>query len=87
VAVWKEIRCDRNLEDCYDNRSDTPQGFDTATELRKRGKRSGWKFKDGDDICPACAKHEPPPEPPVSTCTACFRIFTRSMGACPFCAP
>lgn len=60
MSVWKEIRCDRNLEGCWDNLNNGPKGFGSPTELRREGRPSGWQYIDGDDVCPSCCKTERP---------------------------
>lgn len=56
MSVWKEIRCDVNGPKCYSERNDGPMGFDTPGAMRREGKRQGWRYINGRDICPNCAK-------------------------------
>lgn len=58
MAIWKEIRCDgppANL-DCFSNRNDGPQGFESIGALRSVAQKEGWIIKGGKDLCPSCRK-------------------------------
>ena len=54
MGIWKEIRCDVNGPDCHSRDNMGPMGFDTASIIRQRARKVGWKWRDGKDVCPSC---------------------------------
>ena len=61
MSVWKEIRCDAKMDDCFSNRNEGPMGFEGVAELHAQARKQGWLVAGGQAICPNCRPTEQPP--------------------------